>query len=240
MRSLKLSLLFLALSFGAITHAQTADEVINKHIDAIGGKEKIKGINSIATEGVISVMGNEAPVTITILNGKGFKSEVDFNGQKIVQALTDKEGWSINPMAGSSDAQKIPDEQYQASKDQLFVGGPLFDYASKGYKVNLAGRDTVGNVNAYKLTVSGGDNNTATYYIDPNTYYIVKMVRNINMNGQEGEIATTFSDYKKTDYGYVIPYSTEITMPQGFTLSSTVKKVDINKEVDPKIFEMPK
>lgn len=239
MQSLKLSLLLAATVFGFMVHAQTADEIVNKHIEAMGGKDKIKDIKSIQTEGVMNVMGNEAPVTTTILNGRGFKSEVDFNGQKIVQVVTDKEGWAINPMAGSTDPQKMPDEQYNASKDEIFVGGPLYNYAEKGYKVDLAGRENVGDVSAYKLNVSNGNSDTTTYYIDPSTYYVVKAVKRINMNGQEGEIATVFSDYKKTDNGFVLPYSTEITLPQGFSISSTVKKVDINKDVDPKIFDMP-
>lgn len=238
MQSLKLSLLLAATVFTLASHAQTADEIVNKHIEAMGGKDKIKDIKSIYTEGVMNVMGNEAPVTTTILNGKGFKSEVDFNGQKIVQVVTDKNGWAINPMMGSTDPQKMPDEQYNTSKDEIFVGGPLYNYAAKGYKVDLAGRESVNNVNAYKLNVTNGDN-TTTLYLDPNTYYIVKAVKKFSVNGQEGEVSTVFSDYKKTDNGFVLPYSTEITLPQGFSISSTVKKVDINKDIDPKIFDMP-
>src|SRR3978361_297906 len=80
--------------------AQTADEIVNKYIEAIGGKDKIKQVNSVYLEGSVQVMGNESPTTVTILNGKGYKSESDFNGQKIVQCFTDKGGWSINPMGG--------------------------------------------------------------------------------------------------------------------------------------------
>lgn len=239
MQSLKLSLLLVATAFGLLSHAQTADEIVNKHIEAMGGKEQIKNIKSVYTEGTMNVMGNEAPVTTTILNGKGFKSEVDFNGQKIVQVLTDKEGWAINPMMGSTDPQKMPEEQYNSSKDEIFVGGPLYDYAAKGYKVDLAGREDVNSVNAYKLNVTN-DDNTTTLYLDPNTYYIIKAVKKFDVGGQQGEVSTVFSDYKKTDGGFVLPYSTEITLPQGFSISSTIKKVEVNKDIDPAIFDMPK
>ncbi len=240
MKSFKLSLLLLATLFGTLSHAQTSDEIVNKHIEAIGGKDKLNGIKSVYTEGSISIMGNDAPSTTTILNGKGFKSEIDFNGQKIVQAITDKGGWMINPMIGSTDPQAIPEDQYKASKEQIFIGGPLMDYAAKGIKVALAGKENVGTVNAYKLNVTTKDSSESTLYIDPATYYIIKAVRKFNMNGQEGEVAMTFSDFKKTDYGYVIPYTTETTLPQGITMTSTIKKAEVNKEVDPKVFEMPK
>jgi len=60
----------------AITRAQTADEIVAKHISAIGGKEKLMQINSLYQENTIEVMGNEASSTTTILNGKGLKNEV--------------------------------------------------------------------------------------------------------------------------------------------------------------------
>jgi hypothetical protein len=54
------------------------------------------------------------------------------------------------------------------------------------------------------------------------------------------ETSLVFSNYKKTDYGFVAPTNTEISMGQGFTLNLTNKKLEINKEVDMNLFEMPK
>ena len=59
------------------------------------------------------------------------------------------------------------------------------------------------------------------------------------MNGQSAEVAVNFSNYKKTDYGYVVPYSIATTFP-GMTMTSTINKVEVNKAVDPQIFSMPK
>lgn len=219
--------------------AQTADEIVNKHLDALGGKEKIKAVKSIYMEGTVNVMGNEAPLTITLLDGKGYKSEVDFNGQKIVQAYNDKGGWMINPMMGASDPQPLPEEQYKMAKEQMYAGGAFLDYAVKGNKVELVGRENVNNVNAYKLKLTTSDGAETTYYIDPSTYYITKVVKEGDMGGQKVELAVNFSDYKKTDFGFAIPHTYETVLPQGFSMTSSIKKVEINKDIDPKVFEMP-
>src|SRR5687768_11326152 len=88
--------------------AQTADEILTKHIDAIGGKDKLAQVTSIYLESGTEVMGNEMETKTTIVNGKAYRNESDFNGQKLVQVMTDKGGWMINPFAGSSEPTPIP------------------------------------------------------------------------------------------------------------------------------------
>ncbi|MDP4230039.1 MAG: hypothetical protein Q8916_06495, partial [Bacteroidota bacterium] len=43
----------------SIVHAETADEIINKHIEAIGGKKAWKNIHSIKLTGVVMAQGME-------------------------------------------------------------------------------------------------------------------------------------------------------------------------------------
>jgi len=225
------TLLTTVFSFG-----QTADEIINKSIEAIGGKDKISKIKSIYTESTAQIMGNSAPVTVTILNGKGFKSETDFNGSKIIQALNDKGGWMINPMAGSSTAQALPDDQYKAAKEQIYVGGAFLNYSLSGGKAEFLGKEG----DLYKIKIVSSDSSFTTYYIDPTTYYLTKAVKQGDMMGQPVEITISFSDYQKTDFGFVVARKIDTDMGGNFSFSATVNKVEINKEVDPKIFEMPK
>jgi hypothetical protein len=87
------SFLLLAASLSITTvRAQTADEIVGKYIDAMGGKAVINGIKTLYTESTIAVMGMEVNNAISIVNGKGFKSEADFNGAKIIQVVTDTSG----------------------------------------------------------------------------------------------------------------------------------------------------
>ena len=214
----------------AFANAQTADEIIAKHIEAIGGKEKIGQVKSIVMESSLQVMGNESPTTTTIVNGIGYKNESDFNGQKIIQCYTDKGGWTINPFAGGSDAQPMPPEEYKAVKGQIYIGGPLFDYAAKGYKAELLPKED----SSFKIKLTSRDSIESIYFINSSTYYISKSTHKGFSQGQSVEIVVTFSNYQKTDFGYVVPFKTDLDLGQ-FQLSYTVKKVEINKEIDPKI-----
>ena len=240
MKTIRTSLLtlaaFLSISFA---FAQTADEIIAKHIEAIGGKDKLSQLNSVYMESETEVMGTQSATKTTVLNGKGYRNESDFNGQTIVQVMTDKGGWMINPFGGASDPTPLPDDQFKAGEDQVYIAGPLVDYAAHGGKVELQGQEKVGEVNAYKLKYTNKDNSESTYYIDPSTYYLIQAVRKGNAMGQEVTITIKFSNHQKTDFGVVMPYTTDIDMGQ-FALKVNVKKVESNKTVDPAIFTMGK
>ncbi len=241
MKKLSISLLAIAafVSISAL-HAQTVDEIINKEVEATGGKDKISQIKSLYMELSVQAMGNENPATITILNGKGYKYESEYNGQKIVQCYTDTGGWMINPMAGATTAQPLPEDQYKASKDQIYIGGGLLDYAAKGAKAELLGREKIGDTDTYKIKITNADSAVTTYYVDPSTYYVLKIVKTVNMMGQNMDISIILSNYQKTDYGYTVPYTSDINYGSQFSITSNVKKVEINKDVDPAIFDMPK
>ncbi len=223
----------------SFANAQTVDEIINKHADALGGKDKLSQIKSISYQNKTEVMGNESNSTIIILNGKGYRSDANFNGQQIVQVVTDKGAWAINPFGGSSNAQAAPADQYKAVEDGIYLPDPLFNYADHGAKVELQGQEKVDSVNAYKIKYTNKDSGIVTYYISPVTYYIIESVKVGEVQGQETNITISYSDYRKTDFGIYVAYAVNIDMGQ-FALKSNVDKVDINKDVNPSIFEMPK
>ena len=226
-------LLLTAVSLGFAAKAQTADDIIGKYVDAVGGKDKLAQIKSVYTEATINVMGSDNPASMTLLVGKGYRSDADINGSKIIQVYTDKGGWAINPFAGSTDAAPMPDDQYQAGKDDLWIGGSLLNYKANGYTAELLPKDG----NNYPIKITAGKRVT-TYFIDANTWLISKVTSTASMQGQDTNVVTALSNYQKTDFGYLQAYKVDVDMGQ-FQLGYVIKSVAVNKDVDPKIFDMP-
>jgi hypothetical protein len=229
----------IALFLAASASAQTADEIVGKYIQAIGGKDVLNKITSVYTETTMEVMGMSITGKTTVLNGKGMKQEMDVMGSTMTTCLTDKGGWSINPMTGGTDPVDMPDEQYNSSKSQINVGGPFLNFAEKGSKVELLGTEAVGAVNAYKIKMTDAGNKTSTYFFDPTTFYLVKSIQQADNQGQMVENTILFSDYKTTN-GYAMPYKLDMDMGGQMTMTMTINKVELNKPVDEAIFSKPK
>jgi hypothetical protein len=222
-----------------IAKAQTADDIIAKHITAIGGKDKIAQINTVYVESSTSVMGNDSPTKTYIVNGKDYKNESDFGGQSIVTVVTDKSGWMINPYAGASSATALPDEEYKTNADRIYAGDPLVNYATNGGKVELQGQEKVGDVNAYKIKYTNKYGSETVYYLDPATWYIIQSTSTATAMGQQVTVTVTYSNYKQTDFGIFMPYTMHVDMGQ-FALDVNTQKVEVNKTIDSTIFDMPK
>jgi len=218
--------------------AQTADEIINKHIDAIGGKDILAKVKSVYYEGTANVMGADYPTNTTILAGKGFKTVTKVNGSDIIQCFTDTSGWTINPLAGQTEAVALPPELVKKGKSSLDIGNELVNYKEKGFSDTLLDRETYGGVSAYKVKLSQ-PGIEIIYLFDPTTYYTLKTDSKVTLGEQDVASTTKYSDYKKTDVGYVVPTTLGVTN-NGYDVTITYTKVEINNEIDPKIFMMPK
>lgn len=232
-----IALTVLAFSIAGNLSSQTADEIISKHIQAIGGKERLSKITSVYLESTIKALGAQGIIKSTTLNGKGTRMDIEIGGYNIISCYTDKEGWSINTMIGNTSAEIMPPDQYNLGKDQIIIGGPFINYAEKGYKVELMGIDSV--ANAYKIKFISPDSIYSVCFFDPRTFYLLQVVSHSVAMGQLVESTAYYSDFRQTD-GYIMPCKTELSLAGGqYVNEMTVTKAELNTPVDELIFKKP-
>jgi hypothetical protein len=236
MKTLRKRSLFLLATLAVVTtcRAQTAEEIVNKSIDAVGGQTAIAAVKTVVYNQSLEVMGNEVPAVTTIVAGKGFKLDIDFQGTKITNVMTDKGGWQVNPMAGAPTPTALPDDQVKQSMGRLNVV-PLMGWAANGGKLELQGKDTAD----YKIHLTNSMGTDVVYYINLKTYLLDKTDVAAKANGETMTVTMHYGDYRKTDAGLLLPWSFVQDLPQ-MTLTFTTKSVDVNKPVDDHFFDMPK
>jgi len=133
----------------------------------------------------------------------------------------------------------MPEEMVKASQSILQPGGELFNYKTKGDKVELIGTAKEQGVDAYKLKWTSSDGKqTAYFYIHPKTYYLIKREIVVMMKGKEVTTSSIFTGHTKTDIGLVVPFTTTTVSMENEIIAS-ITKIEFNKEIDMKIFDMP-
>ncbi len=234
MRTFRFSVVAAAMLFAGFTttKAQTADEIIQKHVTAIGGLDNWKKITSIKSIGSINAGGTEIPVTTIVLNGKGARMEVTMNGMTGYQIMTTKDGWGYFPMYGQKKPEAVPADMVEQLQDGLDVQGPLVDYKAKGNIVVYLGKDQVEGTECYKLQVTYKNGKEETIYLDASNYYHIRTVDKIKANGKEEETIVNYSNYQKLPEGIVVAMTTDEGMG-----AITFKTIEVNKPVDESIFK---
>ncbi len=232
MKAVRIALAGIVTLFTLFVQAQTADEIINKHIESVGGKDAWKKVNSIKQWGSVKVQGNEVSLTITGLNGVGNRQDISVAGLTGYVIITPKAGWNYLPFNGQTKPETMTADDVKQGADDLDVQGNLLDYKAKGHAVEYLGKDDVDGTEAYKLKMTTKAGNVETLYIDPATNYVIRTVSKRKANGQEVDVTTNLSNYQKLPEGIVVPMS--IGLPFG---ELKITKVEVNAPVDEAIFK---
>ncbi len=218
----------LSLVFAQLAQAQTADEVVNKYIDALGGKEKLASLKSVRLSGNMSIQGNDIAITVTKLHMKGMRMDISVMGTENYQIITPGKGVSFMPVQGMASPTDMPEEQAKAAQSQLDVQSALLDYKEKGTAVEFLGAEG----NDFKLKVTFKTGVSTTYFIGKTDYRLNKTVSKRNINGEEMEIENTYTNYKQVD-GFWFAF-TSTSSVQGET---NYDKIEVNIPVDENIFK---
>ena len=234
MRTLRIALLTAVVAMAGILSAtaQTADEIIQKHLDALGGLDKWKNVQTMKLLGSITAQGMEMPLTITTEQGKGMKVEFSMNGITGYQIVTDKAGWNYMPFGGQTKPEAMPDEMVKQMQDGLDIQGALVDYKAKGSKVVYLGKDDVEGTDCYKLKVTRSNGKEETMYIDATNYYHIRSKSKLVANGKEVEETSNYGNFQKLPEGIVIP----MTLDDG-NGPVAFKTVEVNKPLAADVFK---
>jgi hypothetical protein len=241
--------LALALWFVAWAHvawAQTADEVIDRSLAAVGGRAALGKLKSRLTTGTITLAMPVGDIegSIELLNAAPNKSrsliKADLStlgaGQLVLdQRFDGNAGYTLDTLQGNRD---ITGNQLDNLRNGSFPN-PLLNYKEMGTTAQLGGKAKVGERDAYLVIFEPASGSVVREYIDAESYLPVRVVVKMDVPqlGREIEQTTDLLDYREVD-GVKLPFQLKATSPvQNYTIR--VAKVEHNVRVDETLFSKP-
>ncbi len=204
----------------AIPANLTATDVVNKYINAIGGAEKLKAVNSLTTVGEASIQGMKVVIESAQANGK-LCMETKINGNTATKQVYDGKTAIVY---AQGQRHELPEPIASEMKKQTIIFPELS--LLENPDAVLTGVDKVNNADVYVLKADG-----TSYYFDQKTGLKLKTIA----PSAAGTTTIIFSDYKAHD-GILLPTSYEQTTgAQNITIK--IASAKLNGEVDESIFK---
>ena len=227
------------LCLAAAAAAQTAEELVAKNLQARGGVDKIKAINTLKMTGKAYV-GIDAALSQENKRADMIRQNFTVQGMTQIQAYDGKVGWQISPFGGRKDPELMGEDDYRDLLEEADIDGPLVDYQAKGNKVEYLGLDQVDGDDAYELKVTLKNGDIVYYYLDPDTYLEIKKKKQQFIRGSVRESEQDLGSYKQVA-GVYYPFSIEAGSKDnpGDHARITFDKIEANVPLDDSYFKMP-
>jgi hypothetical protein len=230
----------------AQTKALTADELVEKHLTALGGRSALAKLESRVARGTISISAQGADVAgpVEIYAKAPNKTRTYFRvdlsqfgaGELVVDQRCDgKTAFVSNSMRGD---REITGTQLQGMLNASFPT-PLLTYKQAGTALDLKGKDKVGTRDVYVLQYMPKAGPSSTQFFDAETWLLVRVVTKVDAAelGGEMEQTTDLSDYRDVD-GVKVAFALKVVNPVQ-TLAVAVDTIEHNKPLDDAMFARP-
>jgi hypothetical protein len=221
-------------------HSQTAEELVQKNIEAKGGIEKIKAIKSIRITGKLtagrgftaaSVQENERPNLV--------RETFALQGMTAVTAYDGTTGWQIQPFGGHKDPELMGEDDLKDLLLDADFDGPLVDAKEKGNTVEFMGHDVVDGDDALRLKVTLKDGDIVYYFLDPDTFLEIRKEVQEFIRGSVRESVMEMGSYKPVS-GVMYPFSiSQGSKANPTAQTTTVEKIEVNVPIDNADFAVP-
>jgi outer membrane lipoprotein-sorting protein len=238
-----LASLLLILPLTGVARAQTADDVVEKHLAALGGRDALSKLTSRKSSGTVSVTMSAGVIPGSIEtyakapNKVRAVTKLDLSafgaGEMTVEQLFDgTTGYTLNSMNGDAE---ITGAQLENMRNNQFPSA-LLHYKDAGATVEILPKEKVGDRDAIVLRVTSKTGSPVRMYLDAETYLPIKTVAKINVPQAGGDVDQTseYSDYRVVD-GVKVPFQIVNANPiQSLTIKLT--KVEHNVAIDDAMF----
>ncbi|UCS95132.1 insulinase family protein [Echinicola marina] len=196
----------------------TAEKVIDKYIDAIGGKDALSVLETAKIVMKAEVQGQEIEMTVLYDDpGMRFNQKVAMMGNTVSSTtLADGKG----AVVAMGNTQELSDEQYEEAKMSMFLI-PELHYVDLMYSLSLDGIKDVEGENAYKVVVSNPTGAKTVNYYSVDSGLKIK-----SENEKSGEMM--FLDYEEKN-GVMYPMKNIVKSPMiPVPLNTTVESLEFN------------
>ena len=244
MSGMRLVAAVLAATFGAApAAAQSVDDLVSRHIEARGGYQKLKAIQTIKITRTVATPFSDVRVIVYKKRPDFYRGEqgpLTANAPLVPRGVNAAGAWDVG--AGGK---VVPRSDAAAAEARDLEGdfdGLLVDWKAKGHTVVADGKETLPSGETYKLKVRTRSGAERTIYLDASTYLERRQTGILNLPGdRQFSIVIDYGNYREVEG---IKFAHDITEERTGkepvqSLVTYTEKIEINVPMDDALFAPP-
>ena len=228
-------LLFSLMASPALS--QSADDILNKMIDAMGGRKAKEAIKDQTWTGSMELTQMGLSGTLTKYFKRPNKNRWDIEAIPIVfiQAFDGETAWWTNPQTGITE--EMPEKQAEYFRRDSMGAGAYLKPEKYGITYTVKGKENVDGKECFVLEQKHSYGYVSTMYIDTKTYLIYKTKgMNLNQMGVEVEQEIVMIDYKKVN-GLMNPHTVTMYLDGEEFMVFSLEEIKYNTGLEDSFFD---
>jgi len=223
--------------------AQTAAEVMERHIAALGGREKLAGLKSLMAVGTMKGMGTDLPVRLFWATRNRLRIELSMQGNVVIQVFDGSTAGNFLTTPSTGYQERLPmtaDEGRDLARNAAeFDLTDFLAYDRDGATVELQGRQPLDGREVFKIRWTRRSGDAAVLFIDANTFLEVRRESLVRVSGVEYETESKGSDFRDVS-GLMVPFRQE-SRPKGASEGVVLEftRFEINPQILDTAFVRP-
>jgi hypothetical protein len=222
-------------------NSPSVDQIVERHIEALGGQEKINAIHTVVEHLEYREGSFVIPDAFIARMRPYYKTIADPTDKSVdINEGYDGSAWEYYRDPGV--VIRTVGAAAAATRHGTELIDSLVDYEQEGTKLKLSGKVTFAGKPAYQIHVTLADGFEKDVFVDERSFLIVGDRRTAPLHAFGASVTSEnhIGDYRPVN-GVLFPYSIkEVEIASGKELNSnTVRSIEVNKPLDKSFFSPP-
>lgn len=218
-----------AVLSAAALSAQSADAILARHAQAMGGLEKLHAVRSMRLKGTMAVgQGVVLPLVMEVARPNKHRMEIRSGGEVFLLVFDGSKGWQTDPASGN--LRPMTEAERRDAADSTF-DGDLIEPQARGARAELLGRQLLDGRETFRIRLVEKDGTQSLHWVDSDLFLELKREKDIDTpEGRKAQVMR-FSDFRLLE-GVPTPFRLEV----GVKFSTKVQIIQIEEaQVNPTI-----
>jgi outer membrane lipoprotein-sorting protein len=222
----------------SVAAAQTVDEIVARHVEARGGYERLKTIETMKITRTVATPFSDIQVVVYKKRPHLLRFEQTPPGQPMIpRGVSATEAWDT---VQGKVVVRLPQAFAETRDLEADFDGLLINWKEKGHKVELVGKESMPGGDVYKLQVTTKSGASGHLYLDAKTYLDRRHV-NLTSNRQ-AQVVVDFGGWRDVS-GVKFPFDiAEERTGKGpvQSLVTYTDRIEVNVPIEDAMFATPK